>query len=72
MTEERRTEILQAARASLSYREREMLRLKFGLGDCNTHSNEEIGRIFGLGEERVRQILMAAVAKCDCMTSELR
>jgi DNA-directed RNA polymerase sigma subunit (sigma70/sigma32) len=49
-----------------------MLKLKFGFGECRTHSDQEIGLIFGLGKDRVRQILKAAAMKCDFMTSDLR
>lgn len=41
---------------SLSEREQRILRLRFGLGERNDHTLEEVGRDFGLTRERIRQI----------------
>jgi RNA polymerase primary sigma factor len=47
----------------LSYREREILRLRFGLADGYSYTLEEVGTIFSVTRERVRQIEAKAVAK---------
>ena len=46
-----------------SYREREIIRLRYGLGDGYTYTLEEVGRIFKVTRERVRQIEAKAVRK---------
>jgi RNA polymerase primary sigma factor len=48
---------------SLSYREREILRLRFGLADGYAYTLEEVGTIFEVTRERVRQIEAKAVEK---------
>jgi RNA polymerase primary sigma factor len=40
----------------LDYREREILRLRFGLADGCSYTLEEVGKIFSVTRERVRQI----------------
>jgi RNA polymerase primary sigma factor len=42
--------------SSLEYREREILRLRFGLADGYAYTLEEVGKIFSVTRERVRQI----------------
>jgi RNA polymerase primary sigma factor len=44
-------------------REREVVELRFGLADGHVHTLEEIGRIFGVTRERVRQIEGKALTK---------
>ncbi len=48
---------------SLNYREREILRLRYGLADGYTYTLEEVGDIFSVTRERVRQIEAKAVRK---------
>jgi RNA polymerase primary sigma factor len=48
---------------TLTYREREIIRLRYGLGDGYTYTLEEVGRIFKITRERVRQIEAKAVRK---------
>jgi len=48
---------------TLTYREREIIRLRYGLVDGYTYTLEEVGRIFKVTRERVRQIEAKAVAK---------
>ncbi len=48
---------------TLTYREREIIRLRYGLGDGYTYTLEEVGRIFRVTRERVRQIEAKAVRK---------
>jgi RNA polymerase primary sigma factor len=47
----------------LSYREREIIRLRYGLADGYSYTLEEVGKIFSVTRERVRQIESKAVRK---------
>ena len=47
--------------ATLDYREREILRLRYGLADGCSYTLEEVGKIFSVTRERVRQIENKAV-----------
>jgi RNA polymerase primary sigma factor len=48
---------------TLNYREREIIKLRYGIGDGYTYTLEEVGRIFKVTRERVRQIEAKAVMK---------
>jgi len=48
---------------TLTYREREIIRLRYGLTDGFSYTLEEVGRMFKVTRERVRQIESKAVAK---------
>ena len=48
---------------TLTYREREIVRLRYGLDDGYTYTLEEVGRIFRVTRERVRQIEAKALRK---------
>ena len=48
---------------TLTYREREIVRLRYGLDDGYTYTLEEVGRIFRVTRERVRQIEAKALKK---------
>ncbi len=48
---------------TLTYREREIVRLRYGIGDGYTFTLEEVGRIFKVTRERVRQIEAKAIRK---------
>jgi RNA polymerase primary sigma factor len=48
---------------TLTFREREIIRLRYGLTDGYTYTLEEVGRIFRVTRERVRQIEAKAVKK---------
>jgi RNA polymerase primary sigma factor len=54
---------IEALLKTLTYREREIIRLRYGLGDGYTYTLEEVGRIFRVTRERVRQIEAKAVRK---------
>ncbi|MDR3558575.1 MAG: sigma-70 family RNA polymerase sigma factor, partial [Candidatus Pacebacteria bacterium] len=41
---------------TLSYREREIIKLRYGLGDGYSYTLEEVGHIFKVTRERIRQI----------------
>ena len=47
----------------LNHREREILRLRYGLTDGYAYTLEEVGKIFSVTRERVRQIEAKAVRK---------
>ena len=48
---------------TLTYREREIIRLRYGLGDGYSYTLEETGRIFKVTRERIRQIEAKALMK---------
>ena len=51
------------AMQTLNYREREILKLRYGLADGYAYTLEEVGKIFQVTRERVRQIESKAVKK---------
>jgi RNA polymerase primary sigma factor len=54
---------LQAVLATLSEREAGVIRLRFGLTDGQPHTLHEIGRVYGVTRERIRQIESHAMTK---------
>jgi RNA polymerase primary sigma factor len=54
---------VERAMAPLTDREKEVLRLRYGLGTQREHTLEEVGRRLSITRERVRQIEKRAVAK---------
>jgi RNA polymerase primary sigma factor len=54
---------IEEAMDTLNYREREILKLRYGLADGYAYTLEEVGRIFSVTRERVRQIESKAVRK---------
>ena len=56
-------EKLEEALAVLTKREEKVLRLRFGLGDGCPRTLEEVGQIFNITRERVRQIEAKALKK---------
>lgn len=48
---------------TLEYREREVIKLRYGLEDGHTYTLEEVGRIFKVTRERIRQIEAKAISK---------
>ncbi len=56
-------EALTAALANLSYRERRVLELRYGLGDQHPRTLDEISRTFNVSRERVRQIESQSLQK---------
>ncbi len=63
---------IEALLKSLTYREREIIRLRYGLTDGYSYTLEEVGRIFKVTRERVRQIEAKAVAKLQSPTRSSR
>ena len=56
-------EALRAALGSLTYRERRVLELRYGLGDQHPRTLEEIARRFSVTRERIRQIEIQSLKK---------
>jgi RNA polymerase primary sigma factor len=48
---------------SLNHRERQVLEMRFGLKDGQSHTLEEVGQAFGVTRERIRQIEAKALRK---------
>jgi len=48
---------------TLTYREREIIKLRYGIGDGYTYTLEEVGKIFKVTRERVRQVEAKAIRK---------
>ena len=48
---------------TLTEREADVLRMRFGMYDGRTHTLEEVGQIFGVTRERIRQIENKAIRK---------
>jgi RNA polymerase primary sigma factor len=64
---------LAAVLEGLDYREREILRLRFGLSDGTPYTLSEVGQVFSVTRERIRQIEQAALTKLKqpCRAREL-
>ena len=58
-----RSDAIDAVLKSLTYREREILKLRFGLGEGYACTLEEVARIFKVTRERVRQVEAKAIRK---------
>jgi RNA polymerase primary sigma factor len=56
-------ERIDAVLKTLSYREREIIKLRYGVGEEGTYKLEEVGRIFKVTRERVRQVEAKAIRK---------
>ena len=61
----------------LSWRDREIIKLHYGLGDGYAYTLDEIGKTFAISRERVRQIevrgtRLQATDKRHCATGRLR
>jgi RNA polymerase primary sigma factor len=58
---------LQEALENLSYRERRIVELRYGLGGEQPQTLDEVGRVFSLTRERTRQIEESAIAKLSSL-----
>ena len=67
-------EALRDALENLSYRERRVLELRYGLGDQNPRTLEELSRTFNITRERIRQIEHQSLKKLQTLhqTQQLR
>ena len=54
---------VERALSTLSAKEKEILRLRFGIGEAGEHTLEEVGRRFSVTRERIRQIETKALRK---------
>ncbi len=57
------TDRIEAVLKTLTYREREIIKLRYGIGDGYTYTLEEVGKIFKVTRERVRQVEAKAIRK---------
>jgi RNA polymerase primary sigma factor len=57
------TNQVERALSTLSPKEKEILRLRFGIGEAGEHTLEEVGRRFSVTRERIRQIETKALRK---------
>jgi len=55
--------VLTEALAELTPREQRVLRMRFGIGGDSDHTLEEVGEVFGVTRERIRQIEAKALEK---------
>jgi RNA polymerase primary sigma factor len=62
-TQEMLKDRIDAVLKTLTYREREIIKLRYGIGDGYTYTLEEVGRIFKVTRERVRQVEAKAIRK---------
>ena len=60
-------EALREALENLSYRERRVLELRYGLGDEHPRTLEEVGRTFNVTRERIRQIENQSLKKLQSL-----
>jgi len=58
-------EDLRGAHENLSYRERRVLELRYGVGDEHPRTLGEVGRTFNVTRERIRQIEKQALKKLE-------
>jgi RNA polymerase primary sigma factor len=61
--QERCRALIDTALKRLSYREREILKLRYGLGNGVKYTLEEVGHIFRVSRERIRQLEKQGIAK---------
>jgi len=66
------TVALREALENLSYRERRVIELRYGLGDQHPRTLDEIGRTFNLTRERIRQIEHQSLKKLQSLRETQR
>ena len=62
-TRESHIRVRQLVEECLTEREADVLRMRFGMYDGRTHTLEEVGQLFGVTRERIRQIENKAIRK---------
>ena len=60
-------EALREALENLSYRERRVIELRYGLGDQHPRTLDEVGRAFNVTRERIRQVEHQALRKLQTL-----
>ena len=55
------TEVIKNVLPTLPFREREILKLRYGIGTDHNYTLEEVGKVFKVTRERVRQIEARAI-----------
>ena len=63
MNDEHLVDEIQMALNSLPYREREIIKLRYGMGDGLNYSLEEVAHIFRVTRERIGQLEKKAIEK---------
>lgn len=63
---------IDAVLATLSYRERGILEMRYGLGDGHAYTLAEAGHVFRLTRERIRQIQVRSLKKIHRVDADLR
>jgi len=66
------TEALREALENLSYRERRVIELRYGLGDQHPRTLDEVGRTFNVTRERIRQIEHQSLKKLQSLRETQR
>ncbi|HIE33239.1 MAG TPA: sigma-70 family RNA polymerase sigma factor [Thermodesulfobacteriaceae bacterium] len=64
------SEKIRSLLSTLSPREEKIIRLRFGIGEEDEYTLEEIGRRFGVSRERIRQIEKKALSRLRQMTQK--
>jgi len=64
-------ELLEILDSTLSERDRQIVSLRFGIGENREHTLEEVGRRLGVTRERVRQIQSAALDQIRPLVKEV-
>jgi RNA polymerase primary sigma factor len=62
-------EALRAVLENLSYRERRVLELRYGLGGQQPHTLDQVGRTFNVTRERIRQIETQSLKKLQSLAA---
>ena len=65
-------EALREALENLSYRERRVIELRYGLGDQQPRTLDEVGRTFNVTRERIRQIEHSSLKKLQTLQETQR
>ena len=65
-------EALEQVLDMLTFRERRVLELRYGLGGCDPQTLDEVGREFQVTRERVRQIETQTLAKLSALAESQR
>jgi len=71
LTPQKRDEKIDNCMEKLSYREREIIKLRYGMGDGYHYTLEEVGMIFKVTKERVRQVEAKAIRKLQKLEETL-